>query len=243
MSGPSAAILVIGNEILSGKVEDTNAAFLARELRALGVNLERIVVIPDEVEIIADEVRNLSPRYDFVFTSGGVGPTHDDVTIEGVARGLGRGVVISPELERCLAEHGGLPLNEARRKMAEVPEGAELVTAESAAFPTIKVANLYVLPGVPELFRAKFLALRSRFASEPFRLRVIYLVATETVLAEYLNDTVARFPEILLGSYPKLSHPEYKVRVTLESKRAEYLEEAFGDLLARIPGEFVVRTE
>ena len=90
MRDRSAAIIVIGNEILSGKVEDSNAAFLTRELRALGVSLRRILVIPDELDDIADAIRAYQPAYDIVFTSGGVGPTHDDVTMEGIARGLGR---------------------------------------------------------------------------------------------------------------------------------------------------------
>ena len=101
----SAALVVIGNEILSGKVEDSNSVFLARELRALGVELGRITVIPDEIDVIAGTVRTASKTFDIVFTSGGVGPTHDDVTIAGVAAGLGRKVVRHPDLDEPLPAH------------------------------------------------------------------------------------------------------------------------------------------
>src|SRR5579885_1203583 len=163
----TAGLVVVGNEILSGKVVDTNAPFLARELRALGVELRRIVTIPDDLEEIAAAVREFAARYDVVFTSGGVGPTHDDVTIAGVARGLGRAVVRHPVIESRIREFYGEKVNAARLKMAEVPEGTELIVDGRLGFPTIKCENVYVLPGIPELFEQKFLALRDRFAAAP----------------------------------------------------------------------------
>lgn len=243
MAEPTAAAIVIGNEILSGKVTDTNSSFLARELRSLGVSLQRILVIPDEVETIAEAIRAFHPVFDTVFTSGGVGPTHDDVTMAGVAAGLGVELVRHPVLEEQIRQYSGGELTEARAKMAEVPAGAELVFGEDVAFPVIKVRNIYILPGIPELFRRKFLALRSRFAARPFHLRVIYLRGAESTFVPYLNATLAAFPELLLGSYPKLDDPEYHVRVTLESKDIDYLNRAFSHLLAQLPQEQVVRTE
>jgi len=240
---PTAAVIVIGNEILSGKIADTNSNFLARELRALGVSLERILVVPDCIETIAEAVADFSGKFDFVFTSGGVGPTHDDVTIAGVARGLGVPVVRHPILERQIRQYGAGSADEARLKMADVPEGAELVFGEELAFPVLKVRNIFILPGVPELFRAKFQALRQRFASAPFFLRAVYVRVPETAMVPYLNATLDAFPSLLLGSYPKWNDPEYQVRVTLESKDASYLERAFAHLLDQIPPEFVVRTE
>src|SRR5436190_5485140 len=118
------AKLMIAYEILSGKVMDTNAAFLIQELRGLGVALQRILVIPDEVETIADAIRAHHPAFDVIFTSGGVGPTHDDVTMEGVARGLDRRVMRHPLLEQKIREFSGDKINDARLKMAEVPDGA-----------------------------------------------------------------------------------------------------------------------
>ena len=243
MRDRTAAIIVIGNEILSGKVADTNAAFLARELRAVGVSLRRILVIPDEVETIAAAVRDYQPAFDVVFTSGGVGPTHDDVTIAGIAGGLGCGVVRNPVLERKIREWSGGVSTEARLKMAEVPEGAELVYAGDSDFPTVTIRNIFILPGIPEIFRAKIEALKSRLAVDPYFLRVVYLRALESTLAPYLNATLEAFPELLLGSYPTLNDPEYRVRVTLESKDQAYVERALSHLLAQLQSDIVVRTE
>ena len=243
MQEKTAAIIVIGNEILSGKVVDTNAAFLCRELRGLGVGLRRILVIPDELDEIAEAVRSYKPAFDVVFTSGGVGPTHDDVTMAGIARALGRRVIRHPVLEQKIREFSGDKINEARLKLAEVPEGAELIFAGDANFPAIHVENLYILPGIPEIFREKFLAIKSRFAVDPYFLRVVYTRAAESTIAQYLNQTLEAFPLLQLGSYPKLGDPEYRVRVTLESKDPEYVNRALEHLVAQLPPEIIVRTE
>jgi molybdenum cofactor synthesis domain-containing protein len=131
----TAGIILVGNEILSGKVEDANAVYLCRELRALGVEVRRITVIPDEVQLIADEVATFSRDYDVVFTSGGVGPTHDDVTIEGVARAMMVSVVRHPLLVELLERYYRGKVTEAALRMAEIPEGAELVGGETVRFP------------------------------------------------------------------------------------------------------------
>ena len=240
----TAGIIVIGNEILSGKVVDTNSPFLARELRSLGVTLLRIVTIPDDVETIAATVRDFHQRYDIVLTSGGVGPTHDDVTMEGVAHGFGRKVIRHTTIESRLREY--LPkdkLNEARLKMAEVPEGAELILDARLGFPTIKYENVYILPGIPEILEAKFAALREQFAASPYFLRVVYTRESEGSIAEHLNATLAAFPELLLGSYPKIGDPDYAVKLTLESKDSAYVERALAHLLGLLPPDAVVRTE
>jgi molybdopterin-biosynthesis enzyme MoeA-like protein len=187
-------------------------------------------------------VREIHPRYEVVFTSGGVGPTHDDVTIAGVAAGLGRKVIIHPTLEAKLREYFGDKVNAARLKMAEVVEGTDL-TFEGNLFPTVRVENIYVLPGIPELFREKFSAMRQRFAADPFHLRVIYTNEPESTIADFLNRTMEDFPELMLGSYPKLNDPEYRVRITLESKSRDYVEQAFAALIAMLPESAVVRTE
>ncbi len=243
MRDKTAAIIVIGNEILSGKVADTNAAFLAQELHRIGVSLRRIVIIPDEIEVIADAIRTCHKSVDVVFTSGGVGPTHDDVTIAGIALGLGRNVIRHPLLEEKIREFSGQRINEARLKMAEVPDGAELIFEGDLNFPTLRVENVYIFPGIPELFRAKFLTMRPRFVVDPYFLRVVYTRATESTIAQYLNGTLEAFPLLQLGSYPKLSDPEYRVRVTLESKDQDYVNRAFDHLVGQIPAAMIVRTE
>jgi molybdenum cofactor synthesis domain-containing protein len=239
----TAGIVVIGNEILSGKVTDSNSPFLARELRKLGVTLQRITTIPDDVATIAATVKDFAARFEIVFTSGGVGPTHDDVTMEGVARAFGRPVVRHPELDKRLREYLGSNANEARMRMADVPEGAELIVDQRLGFPTIKCENVYIMPGIPEILEQKFLALRERFAASPYHLRVVFTRDGEGSIAEHLNATVAKFPELLLGSYPKLGDSEYAVKLTLESKDEAYVEAALAHLLTLLPRETVVRTE
>ncbi|MBI1736751.1 MAG: competence/damage-inducible protein A [Candidatus Rokubacteria bacterium] len=237
----TAGIILVGNEILSGKIQDANAAYLCRELRALGVDVRRITVIPDEVDLIAREVAAASGAHDVVFTSGGVGPTHDDVTIEGVARAMGVGVVRHPELVALLRQYYGDALTDAHLKMAEVPEGAELFTGDNVRFPTIVMRNVYVLPGVPEIFRRKFDAIRERFRDVPIHLRNVFVGVGEGVLADYMNGLVRDFPALAVGSYPEFSNPEYRVKVTLESRDREYVEQALAEFLKRLPEDAVVR--
>ena len=243
MRNKTAAIIVIGNEILSGKVVDTNAAFMSKELRDLGVSLRRILVVPDDLEDIADAIRTYRSKFDVIFTSGGVGPTHDDITIEGVARGLGRPVIRHTFLEKKIREYSGDDINDTRLKMADVPAGAELIFGGQLNFPCVQVENIFILPGIPELFRDKVSAIKARFKVDPYFLRVVYTRAVESTLALYLNETLAAFPLVEVGSYPTLSDPEYQVRVTLESKDQGYVNQAFDDLVARLPPEMIVRTE
>jgi molybdenum cofactor synthesis domain-containing protein len=239
----TAGIVLIGNEILSGKVVDANAAYLCRELRGLGVEVRKIAVVPDEVDVIAAEVSEFSRAHDIVFTSGGVGPTHDDVTIEGVARAVGVRVVREPRLVALIEGLSRGHLTEARLKMAEVPEGAELIADDGLLFPAIVARNVYILPGVPEIFRQKFEALRERFREAPFFLANVFVDMGEGALAEHLNALLARHSDLLLGSYPEFANPEYKVKVTLESKDRGLMERAVADLLAGLPTDTVVRVE
>jgi molybdenum cofactor synthesis domain-containing protein len=237
----TAGIILIGNEILSGKITDANAAYLCRELRELGVDVRRIAVIPDDVALIADEVATFSKAFDLVFTSGGVGPTHDDVTIEGVARAMGVAVVRHPELVALLERYYRDALTDAALRMAEIPEGADLVTGNGVRFPTVLMRNVYVLPGVPEIFQRKFEALRERFRDAPIHLRNVFVRIGEGTLADYLNALLRGFPLLQVGSYPELSNPEYQVKVTLESRDRAYVEQALADFVGRLPADAVVK--
>ena len=239
----TAGIILVGNEILSGKTVDANAAYLCRELRELGVEVRRIAVIPDEIALIAEEVAAFSKAFDLVFTSGGIGPTHDDVTIEGVARAMGVPVVRHPELVALLERHYRDKLTDAALRMAEIPEGAELITGNGLRFPNVAMRNVYVLPGVPELFRKKFDGLKELFRDVPFHLASVFVSVGESSLAEHLNGLLERHPELLLGSYPEFSNPEYRVKITLESKDRAYMERALEDFLGCLPPSSVVRVQ
>lgn len=239
----TAGIIIIGNEVLSGKTQDANSHFLCQELRALGVEVRRISVIPDEIELIGREAAAFSERFDFVFTTGGVGPTHDDVTMAGVADGFRVKVIRHPELERRLRQRHGESINEARLRMAEVPEGAALVGVDSLYAPIVKLRNIYIFPGIPKILHERFQVIKEDFRETPFRLKVVYVKEGEGVIASILNRLLADFPELLLGSYPVLDIAEYKVKVTLESKDQSYLNQAFEKLLATLPKGAVHRIE
>lgn len=243
MSIPTAAILVIGDEILSGKVEDANARLLIGELRELGVSLRRILIVPDEVDDVAAAVRELSARFDHVFTSGGVGPTHDDVTIIGIAQAFDTAVVRHPELERRLNVYFGANADESKLRMADVPGNAELIEMPDWRWPVLVCGNVYILPGVPELFSKKFLAIRERFRVEPFFAKAVYTLEDEFDIAGSLQEAANANPLVSIGSYPNFSSPEYKVKVTLESKDKLALEKASEDLLKKLDGERLIRIE
>lgn len=238
-----AEILIIGNEILSGKVADEHSGFLCRELRALGVDVRRVVVLPDEVEAIGDAIRDAWQRSDLIVTTGGVGPTHDDVTIAGIAHGLGRAVVRHPELEALVKEVYGEHPPGALARLAEIPEGASLLSASGLRIPVVVVEKLYVFPGVPEVFRRKFNAIKSRFLDTPFSIKKVYLTVGEEPIVSILHEVIEKFPAILLGSYPTFTQATYRVMLTLESKVPSYLEEAHAYLMARLPQDAIVRRD
>jgi molybdenum cofactor synthesis domain-containing protein len=243
MQERDCGMVVVGNEILSGKVHDTNSHFAARELRKIGVALKRIAVVPDELQPIADEVTHCARNFEFVITSGGVGPTHDDITIEAIARAFGRPIVIHPELERLIRLHFNDERLATGMKMAEVPEGAVLNAGGDLRFPTVQLENVYILPGIPQIFEAKLSALLGRFATDPYYIRTIYTSAGESTIAEYLNACLRSYPALLLGSYPRIGSTEYRVKLTLESKDRQYLDRAFDHLIELLPHETVVKIE
>ena len=240
---PTAGIIVIGNEVLSGKVTDVNSPYLCRELRVLGVDVERILTIPDVIEVIASEVRTMSAAYDFVFTSGGIGPTHDDLTMDGVAGAFGRELVLSASIAGRIERAQGRAPNQSQLKMAMIPAGASLVDSGDLWFPVVIVENVHVFPGVPELLMKKFTSIRERFRGEPFLLKNVYVKRRESEIAASLNDLLTEFPELLLGSYPKIGEQEFHVLLTLESRDAAYLGEALDALLRRLTPDAVHKVE
>ncbi len=238
-----AGITIIGNEILSGKVVDTNSPYLCRELRHLGVEVDRVVVIPDVIETIGDTVRELSDAYDWVFTSGGVGPTHDDLTMDGVAHAFGLKLELNESIAARIERAQGTAPNESQLKMAQVPSGAKLVDAGDLWFPVVVVENVHIFPGIPELLRKKFDSIRQRFRGIPFVLKRVYVRQRESDIAPALNDLLVEFPELMLGSYPRIGEQEFHVMLTLESRDAGYVQRALDSLLGRLPAEAIHRVE
>jgi molybdenum cofactor synthesis domain-containing protein len=238
----TAAALIIGNEILSGKVQDTNGPYLIRRLRELGVDLRRILVIPDEVDVIAATVAELRKKTHWVFCSGGIGPTHDDVTVRGVAQGLGLRVVRDPEIEGKIRQHYGERVTPETFRLADMPEGAHLVESPGIWVPILEVEGFYLLPGVPQLFRLQFDAMAERFRGPPFFLRCIYVSEGEPAIAAILDRHSAAHTEVLVGSYPRFDEADHRVKLTIEGRVEKEVERAFSDLLSQLPPNSVVRT-
>lgn len=246
MVTPTAVLVVVGNEVLSAKVQDENGPWLARRLRELGVDLLAIHTLPDVVEEVAEMVDRARRRADWVFTSGGVGPTHDDVTVCAVARALGRPIVRSPELVRSIGalhrrHHGGAEPPDAVLRMADVPQGTRLLG--DTGFPTLVAGNVVMLPGVPEFFRFQFEAIAEALCARPFRLACLYLTADEGDIAPVLDVVARAHPAVAIGSYPRFDAADHRVKVTVEAKDLALVASALAALVAALPAAAVVRTE
>lgn len=213
---PTAAVIVIGDEILSGKFADENGPYLIRRLRALGCDLRRLVTVSDRVEEIADEVRRCAASADHVVTTGGVGPTHDDLTLEGIAAAFGEPLELREELA-ALLDRFGLPRSETNLRMATVPRGAVLVPSRSA-YPVVRVRNVWVFPGVPRLLQVKFEEVAGVFAGEQVRCERVYTDRHETEIAALLFRLQAEHPTVAIGSYPRFGEEAFRVILTLESR-------------------------
>ncbi len=226
------ALIIIGDEILSGKYRDENGPWLIERLRSRGVDLARLVTIPDVVVEIAEEVSRCAQRYDAVITSGGVGPTHDDLTVEGVAAAFGAELEERSELME-LIERYELPSAGARR-MALAPRGADLLASADVPFPVLKMRNVYVFPGVPELFRAKFGVVAHRFRGPEVHTARVLTLERETDMAHRLASVALRHPQVSIGSYPRFGEGRRRVVLTLESRSADHLARALKDLSAHV---------
>lgn len=241
----TAGIVIIGNEILTGKVQDENTPWLLRELRRQGVDVPRVHVIADLVAEIARDVREFSRAYDYVLTSGGVGPTHDDVTMDGVAAAFDVPLEQNVEMTGMLnAALRGREPNASMIKMCMLPVGATLIATKDLWFPLVQVRNVYVFPGIPRLLQAKFDSAREMFRGEPVFLRRVYVSLIESDIAHDLNELLVEFSELMLGSYPRTAaDADYMTMLTLESRDEDYADRATQSLVKRMPSGAILRVE
>ncbi len=235
-AGRTAAVIVIGNEILSGRTVDANLPFLARELASLGIALREARIVPDEVAVIAEAVNACRTRYDYVFTTGGIGPTHDDVTAAAVARAFARPLVRHPEAERRLrAWYGEERINEARLKMADMPEGAALIDNPISTAPGFRIENVYVLAGIPGVARAMFEGLRGGLRGGPaITSRTLTVHAPEGEVAEALAALQRAFPDVEIGSYPFFRFERVGTNIVLRGREAARVAAAWAALVERV---------
>ena len=231
----SAALVVIGDEILSGRTQDKNVAQVATWLNDQGIRLAEVRVVPDDSQRIGEAVNALRVKHDYLFTTGGIGPTHDDITVDAVAAAFGVPAVIHPEARRILEDYylgrpGGL--TEARLRMARVPEGAELLKNPSSGAPGIKIGNVYILAGVPGIAASMLEALTGQLeGGRPVVSITVGARAAESDVADLLRETEAAHPGVAIGSYPFFKDGRYGANFVIRSDNAELAREC-GDALA-----------
>jgi molybdenum cofactor synthesis domain-containing protein len=239
----TACVLVIGNEILSGRTQDANLPFLARRLGEIGIRVREARVVPDVEAEIVDAVNACRARHDLVFTTGGIGPTHDDITSECVAKAFGVPLELDPEAVRRLEAHYGDPsmLNEARLRMARIPRGAALVDNPISAAPGYRIGNVYVLAGVPSIMRAMFDQIAPNLRGGPPMLsRTVSCAVPEGTLAAGLGALQDRYPALEIGSYPYFRAGGFGVSLVLRGTEAGPLDAAtaeLSDLIRSLGGE------
>jgi molybdenum cofactor synthesis domain-containing protein len=233
----TAALLVIGDEILSGRTQDRNIAQVALWLNLQGIRLAEVRVVPDVQEAIVAAVHALSAANDYLFTTGGIGPTHDDITVDAIAVALGLEVIVHPRaravLEEYYATRGGL--NDARLRMARVPDGADLIENRMSGAPGIRIGNIFILAGVPHIAGMMLDALSGTLeGGRPLLSRTLGCWVAESEVAETLRDTERAHPGCQIGSYPFFREgrvgANFVVRATDEGVLAGCIE----DLAARL---------
>lgn len=203
---PTAAFLVIGDEVLSGRTQDMNVAFIAKSLSEKGVDLMEVRIVPDVVPTIASALNELRNKFDLIFTSGGIGPTHDDITADAVAEAFSTKLVVNSEAKALIearAKAQSLELNEARLRMARIPVGAKLINNSVSGAPGFNIGNVYVMAGVPKIFRAMVSEVIPELPSgKPQLSRTITINRPEGEIAHELGRIAKEWPSVSIGSYP-----------------------------------------
>jgi len=232
----TACVLIIGNEILSGRVQDENVAFLARGLNEIGIRLKEVRVIPDVADTIVAAINEVRCVFDYVFTTGGIGPTHDDITAQCVAEAFAVKLHLHPEARRLLEGHYPAgAVNEARMRMAYVPEGAQLLPNPISRAPGFQIGNVYVMAGVPQIMQATFNELRHRLKGGAKMLsRSVSCSLGEGVLAKRLGELQTRYGDLEIGSYPYFRRADFGVTLVIRGTDRKRLVAATEELKALI---------
>jgi molybdenum cofactor synthesis domain-containing protein len=231
----TAALVVIGDEILSGRTQDKNVAQVATWLNDQGIRLAEVRIVPDILERIVETVNAVRSEHDYVFTTGGIGPTHDDITVDAIAAAFGVPVVVHPEARRILEDFyrdrpGGL--TDARLRMARVPEGAELIPNPTSGAPGVRIGNVYIMAGVPHIAATMLAALTGTLeGGRPVVSVTVGARAPESDVADLLRETEAAHPGVAIGSYPFFKDGRYGANFVIRSEDGD-LAQRTGDALS-----------
>ena len=239
MPNPTAAMLVIGDEILSGRTRDANMHHLACELTKIGIDLKEVRVVSDDADAITGAVKALSAGFAHVFTSGGIGPTHDDITAENVARAFDRPIGVRDDARAVLAAHyraSGQELNDARLRMARIPDGATLIDNPISAAPGFSIENVHVMAGVPTIFEAMVASVLPQLAGgAPLLSQSLRIFRGEGDIAGPLGDLAARYPALSIGSYPFQQDGAFGAQVVIRGHEGAQVDAAMAELRGRFP--------
>ena len=230
----TAAMLVIGDEILSGRTQDANSNYVARQLTAIGIDLKEVRVVGDVEEEIVAALNALRSRYDFIFTSGGIGPTHDDITADAVAKAFGVGIDYHPEAYALLeARYAPGEFNQARKRMARVPDGGTLIKNSASVAPGFQIENVFVMAGVPMVMRAMMEEVLPRLPrGAPVLSVTISTALAEGTIAQGLADIQKVYPQTAIGSYPWYRDGKFGAQLVVRSRDQAAVEAAARDIEA-----------
>ena len=231
MSNPTAAFLVIGDEILSGRTREANVNYLAVELSGAGIDLSEVRIVPDEHDRIVTALNELRSRHDHVFTSGGIGPTHDDITADAAAAAFGVEISVREDARALLESRSAarrIQINDARLRMARIPDGASLIVVDSSAAPGFSIQNVHVMAGVPSIFTEMVdRVLPTLAAGAPTVSRELRFDVGEGRIADQLRGLAAEFPELAFGSYPFFSEGVYGTNIVVRGTDPHLVELGF----------------
>ncbi len=234
MANPTAAMLVIGDEILSGRTRDANMHYLAGELTAVGITLAEVRIVSDDAQAIVGAVKALSGAYDTVFTSGGIGPTHDDITADCMAEAFGQSIDVRADARALLQAHydkAGTELNEARLRMARIPSDAALIENPVSTAPGFTIENVHVMAGVPSVFKAMVASvLPTLTGGAPLLSQTLTVYRGEGDIAGPFGELAEAYPDLSMGSYPFQRDGKYGANLVVRGQDAARLEEAMGKL-------------
>lgn len=235
-SSPTAAVLLIGDELLSGRTRDINLQQIALYLAPLGIPVRETRIVPDVEDEIVEAVNALRVKYTYVFTTGGIGPTHDDITADAVADAFGVGIDVREDAHAILRAHyqrTGLELNPMRLRMARIPEGATLIDNPISAAPGFTLGNVHVMAGVPAIFEAMVASVLPLLTGgDPLLSQMIDVPRGEGEIAQALKDLAARFPELSFGSYPYQRNGAFGTQLVVRGTDAGMIDQAMVDLAA-----------
>lgn len=234
MDNPTAAMIVIGDEILSGRTRDSNMHYLAKELVKTGIDLQEVRIVSDEEHVIIFAINELKKKFNYVFTSGGIGPTHDDITADSIAKALNVKIGVRSDAKRLLTKYyqkSGIALNESRLRMARIPEGAHLIKNSISGAPGFQIENVYIMAGVPSIFQSMVnFCLKNITRGSPIISQSITIKLPEGEIAKKLKQLATENPEVSFGSYPFLKDGNLGTDVVIRSKDEEKIQKLTKEL-------------